>query len=56
MKSIKHLIYPEYKKIIFWDNNILASPYWENIFQELEELKLEVDFNQGLDARLLNER
>jgi len=56
MKSIKHLIYPEYKKIIFWDNNILASPYWENIFQELEELKLEVDFNQGLDARLLNEK
>lgn len=55
-KSIKHLIYPSHKKIILWDNNILASPYWEDIFQELEESKLEIDFNQGLDARLINEK
>jgi len=53
-KSIKHLIYPGHKKVIFWDNNILASPYWENIFDELEELNLEVDFNQGIDARLID--
>jgi hypothetical protein len=54
-KSIKHLIYPGHKKIIFWDNNILASPYWKDIFSELEELNLEVDINQGLDARLINQ-
>lgn len=54
-KSIKHLIYPGHKKVILWDNNILASPYRKKIFEEIEELKLEVDFNQGLDARLLNE-
>jgi len=54
-KSIKHLIYPGHKKVVLWDNNILASPYWRNIFAELEELGLEVDFNQGLDARLLTE-
>jgi len=54
-KSIKHLIYPGHKQVIFWDNNILASPYWKDIFYELEELDLVVDFNQGLDARLLNE-
>jgi len=54
-KSIKHLIYPGHRKIIFWDNNILASPYWKDIFSELEELNLEVDFNQGLDARLINQ-
>lgn len=52
-RSIKNLIYPGHKKVIFWDNNILASPYWEDIFDELEELGLEVDFNQGIDARLL---
>jgi hypothetical protein len=54
-KSIKHLIYPGHKKVILWDNNILASPYWRSIFDELEESQLKVDFNQGLDARLLTE-
>jgi len=54
-KSIKHLIYPGHKKIIFWDNNLLASPYWRDIFEEIEESGLEVDFNQGLDARLFTE-
>lgn len=54
-KSIRHLIYPGHNKIIFWDNNILASPYRKEIFDELEELGLQVDFNQGLDARLLDE-
>lgn len=54
-KSIRQFIHPGHKKIILWDNNILASPYWREIFDELEELKLEVDFNQGLDARLINE-
>jgi len=54
-KSIKHLIYPGHKEIIFWDNNILASPYWKEIFQELIELNYKADFNQGLDARLITE-
>lgn len=54
-KSINHFIYPDHKKVVLWDNNILASPYWRDIFAELEESKLEVDFNQGLDARLLTE-
>lgn len=54
-KSIRHLFYPGHKKVILWDNNILASPYWKNIIEELEELGPEVDFNQGLDARLLDE-
>lgn len=54
-ESIRHIIYPGHNKVIFWDNNILASPHWKDIFYELEELDLEVDFNQGLDARLLSE-
>jgi hypothetical protein len=55
-KTIKKLIYPGHRKVIFWDNNILASPYWRDIFDELDGLDLEVDFNQGLDARLLTEK
>jgi hypothetical protein len=54
-KSIKHLVHSDHKKVVFWDNNFLASPHRENIFDELQELQLEVDFNQGLDARLLTE-
>lgn len=54
-KSAKHLIYPGHRKVILWDNNILASPYWREIFGEFEELRLGVDFNQGLDARLIDE-
>ncbi len=55
-KSIKHLIYPGHKKVVLWDNNILSSPYWEDIFDELGESNLKVDFNQGIDARLLDLR
>jgi len=54
--SIKHLIYPGHTKIILWDNNILANSNWKTIFNELIELGLKVDFNQGLDARLISER
>ena len=54
-KSVKHLIWQAHTKIIFFDNNILASPFWKNVFDEMIELGLSVDFNQGLDARLLSE-
>jgi len=66
-QSIKHLIWPghekkegccdkkHHSKVIFFDNNILASPNWRSIFDELLELGLKVDFNQGLDARLVSE-
>lgn len=53
--SIKHLIWPKHTRVIFFDNNILASPGWRTIFDELEDMKLRVDFNQGLDARLMTE-
>ena len=54
-KSIKHLVYPKHTRIIFWDNNFLQNPHWRDICDELEELGKWVDFNQGLDARLITD-
>ena len=54
LKSIGHLLHPGYKKAIFWDNNFLANPHWRSIVSELKERHLAVDFNQGLDGRLIN--
>lgn len=48
-------IHPDHKKVILWDNNFLASPDWKRIIKELIENGYQVDFNQGLDARLMNE-
>lgn len=53
--SIKNLIYPGHTNIIFWDNNILSAPNWRPIFDELIDLQKKVDFNQGLDARLITD-
>lgn len=55
LKSVRHLLYPGHKKVIFWDNNFLANPHWRDIVSELKESHLAVDFNQGLDARLIDE-
>lgn len=52
-KSIKHLIWKGHTKIIFFDNNILENPYWRELFDELHDLGMPVDFNQGIDARLI---
>jgi len=54
ISSIKPYVYPSHTRIIFWDNNILATDNWRSVFQELKELDKKVDFNQGLDARLVN--
>jgi len=55
--TIKNLVYPNHTRIVLWDNNILQSPYWRDIFEELiwfsKEKRMKIDFNQGLDARLI---
>lgn len=51
--SIKDLIWPGHKRVILFDNNFLASSKWKNVLSEIQELDLAVDFNQGLDARLI---
>ena len=53
--SIADQVHPDHNKVVFFDNNILALPDWRGVFEELLNLGLEVDFNQGLDARLVDD-
>lgn len=39
--------------IYLWDDNFLASPYWENLLDELIATRRPFQFRQGLDERLL---
>ena len=43
------------KNIILMDNNVLASDYGLRQIEKIVKLKLHVDFNQGLDARLVTD-
>jgi hypothetical protein len=52
---VKHLVHPSHRRVILWDNNILGESHWRDVLAELKELKVEADFNQGLDARLFTE-
>ncbi len=45
---------PRHRKIILLDNNLLAAPNWRQTMKDLRAEGLEVDFNQGLDIRLVN--
>lgn len=53
--SILDLMHPGHNKVTIWDNNFLASPYAKSMLKELIEHGIEADFNQGLDARLMDE-
>ena len=53
--GVKDLIHPDHKKVILWDNNILGVDNWREVVSDLKERNVIVDFNQGLDARLINE-
>ena len=55
LHTIRDLIYPKHSRVILFDNNILGAPNWREILDELYEIGLKVDFNQGLDARLIND-
>lgn len=43
------------KKIVLCDPNILACKDWRDLLQQLVDAKAEVDFNQGLDIRMMTE-
>jgi hypothetical protein len=53
--SFGSLLDGRFDKIIFWDNNFFGTPNWRQILDEIRERKLIVDFNQGIDARLVTE-
>lgn len=44
------------KNIVLCDPNILACKEWEDLLQQLIDSKARVDFNQGLDIRMMTER
>ena len=41
--------------MILWDNNFLALPDWNEKIKLLSDCNKWIDFNQGLDARLMTE-
>jgi len=46
---------PDFNKLILYDNNFFASKLWREKLSYIEENGLKVCFNQGLDARLMDE-
>ena len=52
--GIADIVNPEHKKVVLWDNNILGVPNWVDVVAELKRMNVQVDFNQGLDARLID--
>lgn len=53
--SILNKIYPGHNEVVIWDNDFLASPYAKQVLEEIRDNGFRVDFNQGLDARLMTE-
>jgi hypothetical protein len=53
--NIEPYIFPGHNEIILWDNNFLASKQWKKTLLQLKKSNLKIDFNQGLDARLMDE-
>lgn len=41
------------KRLVLCDPNILACPDWEDLLKQVANTRAIVDFNQGLDARML---
>lgn len=44
-----------HRDVVLMDNNVLAHPHGIEQIEKIAKLGLRVDFNQGLDARLIND-
>lgn len=49
----QHIKREDSKRIIFMDNNVLASEHGLAQIEEMTQADVKIDFNQGLDARLI---
>ena len=54
-ESIDEIINPNFKQVMFLDNNFLAHADHKHIMRELISRKISCRFNQGLDIRLIDE-
>lgn len=52
-KAWREIKRPDSKKIVFLDNNVLASEFGLAQIEEMGHEKVWIDFNQGIDARLI---
>ena len=50
----KEIRRPDSKKIVFLDNNVLASDHGLRQMQSMVGQNIRIDFNQGMDARLVD--
>lgn len=46
---------PDSRDIVFMDNNVLACPHGIEQMKDMIGQKIRIDFNQGLDARLIDD-
>jgi len=46
--------FARHKEVVLMDNNILAHPHGISQIEKIAKLGLKIDFNQGLDARLID--
>lgn len=55
-KTWKQLVRPDSNKLVLMDNNILACEYGIHQLESLIDSGYSIDLNQGMDARLVNNR
>jgi hypothetical protein len=53
--KVSDILLPEHKSIVLMDNNVLACDHGIHQIEELTKLPVKVDFNQGLDARFIDD-
>ncbi len=54
--SVREFLNPLLKRLILLDNNLFAAENCEDTLNDLVELQVETDINQGLDIRLLTDK